>query len=97
METPRAPIAQDLVTAEETQWHRIVTWGRQAEICAQYLKKGNTVYVEGSIRSHQYEDKTGQNRTSFEIQSENVVFLGGRKPETNESEAPVHSAVVEVV
>lgn len=67
---------------EETQWHRIVVWNRQAEVCAQYLKKGDPVYVEGEVRSHRYQDKEGVNRTSFEVHSERVGFLGkSRRPD----------------
>jgi single-strand DNA-binding protein len=65
--------------SEETQWHRVVTWGKQAEACGLYLKKGHSVYVEGFIRSQNYEDKGGQNKTSFDIQAETVSFLSGKK------------------
>lgn len=74
------PAAESSATAnwtEETQWHQVVSWGRQAEKCSLYLKKGNPVYIEGSIRSHQYEDKAGISRTSFEIHVETISFLGG--------------------
>lgn len=62
--------------SEETQWHKIVTWGKQAEHCAQFLKKGASVYVEGSMRSHKYEGKDGNQRTAFEVHAECVSFLG---------------------
>lgn len=65
---------------QETQWHRVVVWGKQGENCAQFLKKGNPVYVEGYLRSRNYEDKTGAQRTSFEVHAENVSFLSGRIP-----------------
>lgn len=64
---------------EETQWHRIVAWGKQGEICAQYLKKGHPVFVEGSLRSHKYDGKDGNTRLAFEIHAENVSFLGGNR------------------
>ena len=64
---------------EETQWHRIVAWGRQGETCAQYLKKGQKVYVEGSILSRKYEAKDGTEKMSFEVIAETVSFLGGGK------------------
>lgn len=66
---------------EETQWHRIVAWGRQGETCAQYLKKGQKVYVEGSILSRKYEAKDGVERMSFEVIAETVSFLGGGRGE----------------
>ncbi|MFZ9595426.1 MAG: single-stranded DNA-binding protein [Bdellovibrionia bacterium] len=61
--------------SQETQWHKIVVWGKQAQACAQFLRKGHSVYVEGMIRSHSYENKEGSKQTSFEIHSETVSFL----------------------
>jgi single-strand DNA-binding protein len=63
--------------SEETQWHKIVVWGKQAEACAQFLRKGNPVYIEGMVRTHKYEGKDGSSRVAFEIHAENVSFLGG--------------------
>ena len=72
---------------EETQWHQIVAWGKQGEACTQYLKKGHSVYVEGMIKSRNWESKDGSQRTSFEIHSENISFLGWPKGEaTSEAE-----------
>lgn len=62
---------------EETIWHRVVVWNKQAEHCAQYLKKGSPVYVEGSIRTRRYQDKDGAQRMAFEIHADNIGFLGG--------------------
>lgn len=65
---------------QETQWHRVVAWGRQAETCAQFLKKGAAVYVEGRLLSHKYQSKEGEERTSYEVHADQVSFLGeGRK------------------
>src|SRR5881396_3659435 len=50
-----------------TEWHNIVAWKRLAEICGEYLTKGKQVYIEGSIRSRQWEDQNGNKRTSNEI------------------------------
>lgn len=75
---------------EETVWHNVVVWGRQAETCNQYLKKGNTVYVEGSIRKRSYKTQQGEPRISFEVHAENVGFLGGGNKRSNkESESAV--------
>src|SRR5512147_220651 len=52
---------------EQTEWHRIVTWGKTAENCAQYLSKGRSVYVEGRIQSREWEDKEGNKRSTTEI------------------------------
>lgn len=63
---------------ERTEWHRIVVWGRQAEQCAQYLKKGRTVFIEGRLQTRQWDDKTGQKRYTTEIVANNVQFIGGQ-------------------
>ena len=63
---------------ERTEWHRIVAWGRTAELCAQYLSKGRSVYVEGRIQTREYEDREGQKRRTTEIVANTVQFLGGR-------------------
>ncbi|MBZ5528905.1 MAG: single-stranded DNA-binding protein [Acidobacteriia bacterium] len=63
---------------KQTEWHKLVVWGKQAEIAQQYLKKGSLVYVEGRIQSREWQDKEGQKRTSFEIVVENFRMLGGR-------------------
>jgi single-stranded DNA-binding protein len=60
---------------EETQWHRIIVWGKQAQSCAQYLKKGSPIYVEGWIRCNTYNDKNGQRRFYSEVQCEVISFL----------------------
>ena len=67
--------------AEETQWHKVVGWGKLGENCAQYLKKGSSVYVEGSLRTRQYEDKNGVPKLSFEIYADEVSFINTPKPE----------------
>ena len=63
---------------ERTEWHNIVVWGKQAEHCGQYLSKGRQVYIEGSIRTSSYDDKTtGAKRYKTEIIAQRVQFLGG--------------------
>lgn len=61
----------------ETEWHRVTVWGKQAEHCEKYLSKGRQVYVEGRLRTTQYE-KDGQKHYSTEIVAEVVQFLGGK-------------------
>jgi single-strand DNA-binding protein len=62
---------------EETEWHRIVAFGRLAEICGQYLRKGKQVYIEGRIQTRSWEDKeTGQKRYTTEIVAEQMQMLG---------------------
>lgn len=61
---------------EETEWHRIVVWGKQADACVQYLAKGAKVCVEGRIKTRRYEDADGIERYSTEIVAQHVTFLG---------------------
>lgn len=61
---------------EYTEWHRIVAWGRLAEICGEYLTKGKPVYIEGSIRTRSWEDKNGNTRWTTEIVARNMQMLG---------------------
>lgn len=63
---------------EETEWHRIAVFGNLAEVCGEYLKKGRTVYIEGRLRTRQYE-KDGVTHYTTEIVAEEVKFLGGKR------------------
>jgi single-strand DNA-binding protein len=63
---------------KRTEWHKIVVWGKQAEIAQQYLKKGAQIYLEGRIQSREWMDKENQKRTSFEIVATNFRMLGSR-------------------
>ncbi len=60
---------------ERTEWHRIVAWGKTGELCAQYLSKGRSVYIEGRLQTRDWEDKEGQKRSTTEIVAQNVTFL----------------------
>jgi single-strand DNA-binding protein len=60
---------------EETEWFTIVTWGRLAEQCNQFLSKGRLVYVEGRLRTHSWEGQDGQKRYRNEIVADRVSFL----------------------
>jgi single-strand DNA-binding protein len=62
---------------DETTWFRVSVFGRQAEACANYLKKGRMVLCDGEMRTSQYEDQQGVTRTSWELRASNVKFLGG--------------------
>lgn len=59
-----------------TQWHKLVIWGKMAENCSRFLKKGQAAYVEGELRSNDYEDKDGIARTSFDVHVTEISFLG---------------------
>lgn len=61
---------------ERTEWHRIVVWGKLAEICGRHLSKGRQVYVEGRLQTRSWEDN-GQKKYSTEIVASTVQFLGG--------------------
>ena len=63
---------------EQTEWHRVSFFGRTAEVCGQYLKKGSQVYVEGSIRTRKYTDKEGVEKYATEIRGDRMQMLGGR-------------------
>src|SRR3954464_5840642 len=60
---------------ERTEWHRIVVWGKLAELCSQYLTKGRQVYVERRLQTRQWEDKYGGKRYTTEVIAATVQFL----------------------
>lgn len=64
---------------DQTEWHRISLFGRQAEIAGQYLKKGSQIYVEGSLRTRKWQDQNGQERYSTEIRADSFKMLGARQ------------------
>ncbi len=71
---------------EQTEWHRIELWERLAQIAEKYLKKGNSVYIEGRIRSEKWTDKDGMERTGITIRANNMTLLGGN-PQSGGGEA----------
>lgn len=75
-----------------TEWHNIVAWNKLAEICGEYLTKGKQVYIEGSIRSRQWEDQSGNKRTAYEIVARDMKMLGS-KLESERTAAQDRSAV----
>jgi single-strand DNA-binding protein len=62
---------------EETTWHRVSMFGKQAEVAGQYLKKGSLVFIEGKISVRKY-DKDGEERTAFEVRADRMQMLGGK-------------------
>jgi len=62
----------------QTEWHRIELWDGLAKIAEQYLKKGNSVYIEGKLRTEQWQDKDGVNKTTTKIRAINMTLLGGK-------------------
>ena len=63
---------------EKTEWHNIVLWRAQAEFAEKYLKKGQSIYLEGKIRTSNYQDKEGVQRYSTEIVADNITMLGAK-------------------
>jgi single-strand DNA-binding protein len=64
---------------EETEWHSVVLYDRQAEIAGEYLKKGRPVYIEGRLKTRKWQDKDGNDRYTTEIVAETMQLLGGRE------------------
>ena len=63
---------------EETEWHRITLFGRQAEVAGEYLRKGSQIYVEGRLRTRKWTDQSGQDRYTTEIVAQSMQMLGSR-------------------
>ncbi len=83
---------KDNEKVEETEWHRIVAFGRTAEVCGEYLQKGRQIYVEGRLQTREWEDKEGNRRWTTEVIVERMQMLGGRddrgRVEAESSESP---------
>ena len=62
---------------ERTEWHRIVVWGKLAELCGEYLKKGRPAYIEGRLQTREWTDKENKKNYTTEIVANTVQFLGG--------------------
>lgn len=75
MATNESWVDKSGVKQERTEWHRIVVWGKLAELCEKFLDKGRQAYVEGRLQTKEYE-KDGQKRYTTEIQAQTVQFLG---------------------
>ena len=63
---------------ERTEWHRVVVWGKLADLCGKYLSKGRQVYLEGRLQTRSWEDQQGQKRYTTEVVANTVQFLGGQ-------------------
>jgi single-strand DNA-binding protein len=78
---------------EKTEWHRIVVWGKQAEIAGEYLRKGRQVYVEGSLQTREWTDREGNKRQTTEVRAQRFQMLG-RPGDSEASPAPETSSAV---
>lgn len=65
---------------ENTEWHRIVAWGKLGEIFGEYLEKGKQVYIEGKLQTREWDDKDGNKRSTTEIVAHNMTMLGQQSP-----------------
>lgn len=77
---------------EMTEWHRIVFYRRQAEICGEYLKKGSHVYIEGRLRTRKWQDQNGQDRYTTEIQGDVLQMLDSRQSGDNQDKPSTSNA-----
>jgi single-strand DNA-binding protein len=77
---------------EETEWFRVVVWGQQAERAAEYLRKGNKVYIEGRLQTRQWEDKDGQKRYTTELVANQVTNLERRNRDEDGDPGPANGA-----
>lgn len=73
---------------EVTEWHRIVFYRRQAEVCGQYLHKGSKVYIEGRLKTRKWQDQNGQDRYITEIQGDVLQMLDSRSEQQSSGQAP---------
>ena len=85
---------------EATEWHRVVFFGKLAEIAGQYLKKGSQVYLEGKLKTRKWQDKDGQDRFTTEINADEMKMLGskgdgqqqeGRRPQQTQQRPPANT------
>jgi single-strand DNA-binding protein len=80
---------------QRTEWHSIVAFGRTAEICGEYLRKGALCFIEGSIRSNKYEDRQGNQRMSYQIVARQMQMLSSSSNDNGakaKNSAPINSA-----
>ena len=70
----------------ETEWFNIVAWGNLAEICKQYLYKGQQVYIDGRLQTRRWEDKEGQKHTSVEVVANEMMMLGDRRESSSQAQ-----------
>ncbi|MCK4363211.1 MAG: single-stranded DNA-binding protein [Candidatus Aminicenantes bacterium] len=71
---------------DRTEWHKIVTWGKLAEFCEKYLDQGKQIYLEGKLRTRNWQDKDGNQRYTTEIEAENITFLGKREEQVEDQD-----------
>lgn len=80
---------------ERTEWHRIVIWGKQAEIASEYLRKGRQVFVEGSLQTREWTDREGNKRYTTEVRAQRFQLLGRPDDRQEGGTSPVADTVAE--
>jgi len=73
---------------DETEWHRVILWGKVAEIAGEYLKKGGKAYIEGRLQTRKWTDKEGVERYTTEVVGENLLLLGDKGDRQESSSRP---------
>ncbi len=68
----------------EVEWHKLVAWGKLAEVCGEYLAKGSKIHVDGRLQTRSWEDRDGNKRWTTEIVVQELTFLSGRQDENAE-------------
>ncbi len=91
--TTRSWTSADGERHEETEWFNVVAWGSLAEICNQYLHKGQQVYVEGRLQTRRWEDNEGNKHFTTELVAKEMIMLGDRREISNET--PISSETME--
>ncbi len=74
---------------ERTEWHRVIAWGRLAEICGEYLAKGRQIFVEGRLQTRSWEDRDGNKRWTTEIVATGMQMLGSPREASSETATSV--------
>jgi single-strand DNA-binding protein len=82
--TSRSWNTSDGERRSDTEWFNVVAWGSLAEICKQYLAKGQQVFIEGRLQTRRWEDDNGNKRTTVEIVAKEMIMLGDRKKKTDQ-------------
>ena len=75
---------KDGVKQERTEWHRVVCFGKLAEVCMKHVRKGDQVYVEGKIQTRSWEDNDGNKKYATDIIAHNITFLGKKNAESKQ-------------
>jgi len=79
---------QDGTWGQHTEWHSVTVWGNRAKACADNLRSGRQVLVEGSIRTQKWQDSEGRDRYTTKVNASNVQFLGSKSGGSSSSAAP---------